>query len=330
MEQTVSLDEKDVQINMREQYNSIYYWKTIYDLNSAELAFLKEHNVKRIYIRYFDVALENTYPGGGIPRVMPIATTIFRQTPDKTMEVIPTVYITYEAMRNMKGVEAEYANNIITRILAMTKGNNIPNVKEVQFDCDWTKTTQASYFELCRIAKDSLHNRGMILSSTIRLHQLSDLIPPVDRGVLMLYNTGALKEPLTKNSILNYSDIEPYLKSAEYDLPLDFAYPTFAWGVWFCNGTFKAIIRRTDFSDQTLYQDQRNGTYKVVKDHYLESHELCKGDIIRLENSNHDEIVKVKHLVESKLRQDKYSVILYHLDSTNLSKYTTNEIKGIY
>jgi len=200
--------------------NAIYYWKTIYDLNDAELTFLKEHDVKRIYIRYFDVALDNNWLGEPLS-VIPVATTVFRQIPPETMEVVPTIYITIEAMREMKGDEADYADRIVTRILAMTKRHNIPNVNEVQFDCDWTKSIQESFFELCRIAGDSLHSKGIALSSTIRLFQLSYSIPPVDRGVLMLYNTGILKESKTENSILNYSDIEPYLKNAKYNLQLD-------------------------------------------------------------------------------------------------------------
>lgn len=310
--------------------NAIYYWKTIYDLNDSELVFLKEHDVKRIYIRYFDVGLDNNWLGDQLS-VIPTATTIFKQTPPQAMEVVPTVYVTLDAMRNMNGNEAEYANKIVTRILAMTKRHNIPNVHEVQFDGDWTKTTQDSYFRLCSVARDSLHSQGIALSSTIRLHQITGSPPPVDRGVLMLYNTGALYNATTENSILNYNDVEPYLSySPAYDMHWDFAYPTFAWGVWFRDGKFKAIIRKTDFSDKTLYQTQRNGTYRVVKDHYLESHELHRGDIIRPENSDYDEIMKVKNFVESQLGRGEYSSILYHIDSENLSKYTSDEIENIY
>ncbi len=85
----------------------------------------------------------------------------------------------------------------------------------------------------------------------------------------MLYNTGALYNAATENSILDYNDVEPYLSySPAYDLHFDFAYPAFAWGIWFRDGKFKAILRKTDFSDKTLYGLQRNGTYKVVKDHF--------------------------------------------------------------
>ena len=246
------------------------------------------------------------------------------------MEIVPTVYITLDALRNIKGQEAEYAHKILTRIRAMATRHKISNINEVQFDCDWTGTTQESYFELCRIARDTLHMRGIGMSATIRLHQLRKDPPPVDRGVLMLYNTGALKCADTENSILNYSDIEFYLKNVVYPLHLDFAYPTFSWGVWFRDNKFRAILRTINCSDRTYYQSQTKGIYKVIKDHYLGSQELLKGDIIRLENSHFVEILKTKCQVEKKLARNNYSIILYHLDSANLSKYTPNEITYIY
>lgn len=284
------------------EYNSIYHWKTTFDPTESEWAFLRKHEVKRLYLRFFDVALDNHWLEGQLS-VVPIATTTFPQVPPSNMEVVPTIYITLEAIRSINGKEADYADRIVTRILAMVTRHNIENINEVQFDCDWTKTTRNSYFELCRIAKDSLHKKGIELSSTIRLHQLRGDCPPVDRGVLMLYNTGALKSAQTKNSILNYSHVAPYMKNANYRMHLDFAYPTFAWGIWFRNNKFKAILRTTDFSDRDYYQQRTDGTYKVLKDHFLESHELLRGDIIRLENSHYDEIIKVKKLTESTLKK---------------------------
>lgn len=309
--------------------NSIYYWKTTFNPTESELNFLKEYDVKRLYVRFFDVALDNSWLGEQLS-VVPIATTVFIQSPPATMEIVPTVYITLDALRNIKGQEAEYAHKILTRIRAMATRHKISNINEVQFDCDWTGTTQESYFELCRIARDTLHVRGIGVSATIRLHQLRKDPPPVDRGVLMLYNTGALKNADTENSILNYSDIEFYLKNAVYPLHLDFAYPTFSWGVWFRDNKFRAILHTINCSDRAYYQSQTKGIYKVIKDHYLGSQELLKGDIIRLENSHFVEILKTKCQVEKELARNNYSIILYHLDSANLSKYTPNEITYIY
>lgn len=312
------------------EYNSIYHWKTTFNPTESELAFLQNHHIKRLYLRFFDVALDNHWLGEQLSAI-PIATTTFLQAPLSDMEIVPTVYITLEAIRSVNGKEADYANRIITRILAIATRHKINNINEVQFDCDWTRTTRNSYFKLCRIARDSLHKKGIELSSTIRLHQLRDDCPPVDRGVLMLYNTGALKSINTKNSILDYLDISPYLKNVSYRMHLDFAYPTFSWGVWFRDNKFKAILRTTDFLDTNYYQQLTDGTYKVLKDHYLESHELLQDDIIRLESPRYDEVLKVKQLAERTLRNNtEYSVILYHLDSIALTKYATDEIENIY
>lgn len=307
--------------------NSIYYWKTVYNPSKSELAFLKQHDVKRMYVRFFDVAVDNYYLGNE-SMVIPLATTVFKQSLPAEIEIVPTVYITLEALRSMKGQEREFAGKMITRILAMAECHQMPRIAEIQFDCDWTKTTQESYFRMCGFACDTLHSRGLALSTTIRLHQLKDPCPPVDRGVLMLYNTGALKNADTENSILKYEDVRSYLQNRTYALPLDFAYPTFAWGIWFRDGQFKAILRSTDYSDKALYTPSEKGMYQVAKDHLLESHQLQKGDLIRLENSAFQEIRQVKQLAEKSLGQA--SVIVYHLDSANLSKYTTDEIKTIY
>ncbi|MEG2061620.1 MAG: hypothetical protein RRY33_07155 [Alistipes sp.] len=310
--------------------NAIYHWKTAYNPNSSELEFMRNHDVKRLYLRFFDVALDSQWLSEELS-VMPIATTTFPQIPSPDLEVVPTVYITLDALRNINQKEVEYADRIVTRILAMATRHKITNINEVQFDCDWTKSTQNSYFELCRIAGDSLHTKGIALSSTIRLHQLRDDCPPVDRGVLMLYNTGAIKSSQTENSILSYADVVSYLRKHNYQKPLDFAYPAFAWGVWFRENRFKAILRTTDFSNRSYYRPQSDGTYLVVKDHYIESHELLRGDKIRLERPCYDDILKVKQLAKRNLTKNTdYSVILYHLDSTSLIKFTSDEITHIY
>jgi hypothetical protein len=68
------------------------------------------------------------------------------------------------------------------------------------------------------------------LSTTIRLHQLSMKVPPVDYGVLMLYNTGHPMKCMERNPILDIRDVAPYLRYLEdYDLPLAAAYPVFLW-----------------------------------------------------------------------------------------------------
>ncbi len=285
--------------------NSIYHWKTLFAPDSAELSFLRSHQIGRIYIRMFDVAIEQNYETGKRD-VFPIATTRFNSKIPAGIEVVPTVYITNDALIAMKSREAVFAELIVERLLAISSYNECGTIREIQFDCDWTKTTRISYMELCKLAANTLHTKNIALSCTIRLHQLSESAPPVDRGVLMLYNTGTLKDPKTKNSILDIKDVKPYLKGRHYEIPLDYAYPTFGWGVKFQNGNFTAIVTNPD--DVQLGGDET----------------------LRHERPGIEEILAVKSLVEKNLGKPYRSTIIYHLDNRQLNNYIGNEISKIY
>ena len=94
----------------------IYYWKTIFKLNDYELDFLKRHEITRIYVKMFDVALQNNSPDDTLS-VIPIATTRFKSHIPEGIEIVPTVYITYEALSHLKGKDREYIESYVQRIL---------------------------------------------------------------------------------------------------------------------------------------------------------------------------------------------------------------------
>lgn len=286
-----------------EKHNSIYYWKTTFDISPSEMEFLKKHNIERLYVRMFDVAIEQNLLSE-TKEVVPIATTKFVSEVPSNLEIVPVTYITVDALRAMEGEEYDFATLIVERLLAMSSYNNCGEIKEIQLDCDWTSTTKSSYIRLCQRVKDLLHFKGIDLSITIRLHQLQEAAPPADRGVLMLYNTGALKNPDTTNSILNINDVKPYIKSKKYSLPLNYAYPTFGWGVKFVNGKFVSIV-----SEESL--------------------PTSKEERIRHERPTSTEVLDVKRLVESKLGKPERGNIIYHLDDSQLKNYTDDEIAKI-
>ena len=292
--------------------NAIYYWRTTFALDSIERDFLQRHNIERIYLRMFDVAAELNPETDGYEAV-PIATTRFpddndesAQTVPEGIEIVPTVYITLDALRTMQGEEAKYAELMVERLRAMASYNKCGKIREMQFDCDWTASTRASFVKLCSVARERLHADTIALSATIRLHQLAEKAPPVDCGVLMLYNTGALKNPDTHNSILDIKDVRPYLRKRKCNIPLGYAYPTFGWGVRFHDGKFQRIVSRPE----------------------VES--LDDGDTIRIERPTADEILEVKSLVEKELGLPSHRNILYHLDNEQLKYYTDDEITKIY
>lgn len=286
--------------------NAIYHWRTTFAPDSSETAFISRHHISRIYLKMFDVAFVDDYGLGG-DKIVPIATTIIDSAVPEGVEVIPVVYITIDALRGMAGETDKYATLIVERVRAMMRHNRLGKIGEVQFDCDWTASTRATYAALCSKARSMLHEDFSTLSVTVRLHQLDEAPMPADRGVLMLYNTGALKDASTRNSILDVADVKPYLKKkTRYAIPLDYAYPAFGWGIVFGDGKFKAIVSDPD------------------------SATLAAGDKIRRERPTPDEIIKVKKLVEASLGLPARGNIIYHLDQNQLKHYTPDEIDQIY
>ena len=310
---------------------SIYYWKTQFDLNEYELDFLKKHQISRIYVRMFDVVKNEDYHDNA-PAVIPNASIRFISQVPEGVEIVPTVYITYEALSSLRELDPKelsgYAKKILTRVEAMSSYNNLTQVREVQFDCDWTKRCFWTYHNLCDHAKHILNCSGRSLSITLRLHQMNDKeFPPADRGVLMLYNTGAFKNPDTLNSILTYNDVKPYIRKHKVPFPVDYAYPTYEWNLLYRNQEFKYIIKEIDLTDSSLFVKSDYNKYVVQKDTLIGTSSLKVGDVIRHETSDFSEIEKVKSDLTRHHDMKNSRQIIYHLDSTNLSKYSDNEIE---
>ena len=313
-------------VDNRNYCNSVYYWKTTFKLSDEERKFLDNFQVQRLYLRYFDVSCDADFKDKTIP--VPVATLKFLDSIPPNLDVIPTVFIDNELFKNsnMKGIDTL----LLKRISIMSATNDVfknSDIKEIQIDCDWTKTTESAYFNFLQKIRNNL-NSQIILSATIRLHQLNMTAPPVDRGVLMCYNTGGIRNPQTENSILSASDVALYSKHVKtYPLPLDVAYPAFSWAVWFHDGQFQALLRGLSCDNENLTLKKDN-VYIVKNGFYQEGKYLAAGDEIRFEDSDTEEILKTKKLVENQL--SNYSVILYHLNSSNLSKYSNDEINQIY
>ena len=199
--------------------NAVYFWRTDLRLDSTEWAFLQRYQINKVYCRYFDVVIDEE---GAEPK--PNATIAFSSTLPDSIELIPTIYITEDCMHQKHQGLAE---KIVKRIRQMNETNDIKHVSEIQIDCDYTSKGRKNYYEFLEEVKQAW---GQTLSTTIRLHQLSMEAPPVDYGVLMIYNTGDPRKWEERNPILDIRDVQPYLKRLDsYPLPLAAAYPVYQW-----------------------------------------------------------------------------------------------------
>ena len=199
--------------------NAVYFWRTDLRLDSTEWTFLQRYHINKVYCRYFDVVIDEE---GAEPK--PNATIGFSSTLPDSIELIPTIYITEDCMHQKHQGLAE---KIVKRIRQMNETNDIKHVSEIQIDCDYTSKSRKNYYEFLKEVKQAW---GQTLSTTIRLHQLSMEAPPVDYGVLMIYNTGDPRKWEERNPILDIRDVQPYLKRLDsYPLPLAAAYPVYQW-----------------------------------------------------------------------------------------------------
>ncbi|WP_157962634.1 hypothetical protein [Chitinophaga deserti] len=315
----------------RETHRAFYHWKQRYDPAPGEKDALQKLDVRRMYIKCFDVDWQHN-------NALPVAVTDIRTAfPDSTL-IVPVVFIMNEVwQRKDSAWPRELAKR--TADLLQQVCRNIPasHIPEIQLDCDWTRSSREAYFAFLQAIRNEPFFQHRQLSATIRLHQVKYTngsgVPPVDKGLLMCYNMGDLRKPGDHNSIIDLPTLESYTGNSrieDYPLPLDFALPLFEWDVLFRQGRYAGLTRNMPLGNESIFRKTGSLTYSVVKDTAINSVRLHPGDIIRHEDSPPEVLRKAaKHI--SKQRQPGSPVIIfYHLDSEILNKYDLHELETIY
>lgn len=319
-----------------------YFWRTTLRLDSTERAFLREHHVTKLYTRFFDVVMRDGKP-------MPNATLRFVDSLPGRVQIIPVIFIMENCVRN--GLD-DYAEPLVTRVLQMCETNDVPPPTELQIDCDWTLKSKDAFFRFLRRVRETASRHGMRLSATIRLHQLAMEAPPVDYGVLMVYNTGNANRPGSRNPILDYRDVQPYLKHvARYPLPLCAAYPTFGWQLLYDRNGFKAILHDENLNDSTLYQPlpanalaqslpgvPSHATWLVVASRDLPELSddaetatwLAPGDTVHTWTVAPDDLLRVSRALQHERSSINRQVVIYSLDTKNINRYNTEDYETFY
>ncbi len=289
---------------------AIYHWKTTFNPTPWELQFLNDHHITRLYLHLFDVVPNETKTA-----VVPAATLRFLQQPPEGIEIVPTVYVSREAIEHVE-YTSYLAERIYDRVSAMMRCQGI-GFRELQLDCDGSADAYYTANSITRYLYERAHQDSIALSVTVRLSQLRDIsqLPKCDRYMLMLYNTGALQRKSTRNSILDYKDVTPYLQFLTtpwldtleaHGMRLDYAYPLYGWGVAFHpGGQFAHMVPPSQLPAQG-------------------------NDTLRIEWGEMSDIRQVQKAVNAKMRhRHHHSTVLYHLDSASLAHYTFEEVESI-
>lgn len=244
------------------------------------------------------------------------------------LEITPCIFITNQTFQNIAEDKIEWLSERIQEKLFTLKPENI-TFKEIQFDCDWTVSTRDRFFKFLKIFKKSVDNQSIKLSATIRLHQLRDYketgVPPVDRGMLMFYNTGDVENWEEENSILNLEVAEQYLiPNTQYPMPLDLALPIFHWGVLFRDNQMIRLInnlKTNDLQDSLRFRKLAPNRFEIIKSTYLDGYYLYKNDHIRTETIDTALLTKAADLLKNRLENRNLTLAFYHLDTSTIKHF---------
>lgn len=314
------------------QTNAVYYWRTVLSLNDNERKFLSENNISTLYLRLFDVDADST------GRHHPVQTLQFIDTVPAGIEIVPVVFITPGSIDRRTDC-VDLANKIVTRMSEMLVQNGYPEPGSIQIDYDWTRSDQDAYFKfLAEVGKLMTGKHGTV-STTIRLHQLRMTPPPVDYGVLMLYNTGNHADYNTGNSILSLKDVEPYMPYLKnYSLALRPAYPLYAWDLVFSGKEFQCIARGINVHDKQLFVREAGNWYRCIRYTALPTGGLSRsaagrlypGDMIRHEEVMPEVIDSLKTMLSAHRRDLRDNTVIYHLDSNCIDRYENDFFKNLF
>jgi hypothetical protein len=311
-----------------------YYWKSVFKNAGPEQNILQQEKIRRLYIKYFDVDWNYA-----THEPFPLAQIQFADKPGSSLQVIPVVFITNRCVNQ---IDSSSIPLLADRIALMLDGisdvNDIKNIPEIQIDCDWTEKTSNKYFFLLNELRHHSFFSGKQLSATIRLYQAKyhsrTGVPPVDKGLLMAYNMGNIKNPGAGNSILDPAELNKYSKDLNsYPLPLDLALPLFSWHVWFnSDQTFKGLVHDYDLASLSglPVEPAAGNKFLFTRDCDTLGFSFKKGDLLRKEESNLDDIINSGKLLAKHLTGDSLALSCFHLDSVILKKYPADDLEKIF
>ena len=307
---------------------AFYHWKVAYNPTRSEINQIKSLGVNKLYIHFFDVDWD-----ARARQPVPKAFVQFRQKPAGIL--VPVVFITNRTLVNLSPNGLPELATHITQAITEISQKNALTFREVQFDCDWSTGTRDRYFRLLTLLKNQLH---CPLSATIRLHQIKYTdqtgIPPVSRGMLMLYNVADWKRTDTRNSIYDTEVANQYLSYVStYPLPLDLVMPLFRWTIVYRNNRFLTFLNNLDrqvlVKSDFLAAQLDSTRFVATRDTSAFGFSIRRGDLFRAESVTSGMLLLEKAKLLNQISNRRLTFALYHLDSTILNSYPRETLQTL-
>lgn len=305
---------------------AFYYWKTIFKLSPIEKEVLKENQVSKLYIRYFDIGLE---PNTKEP--IPVSPIRFQEN-TSSFTIVPVIFIQNKVMLQPNLDIEDLAQKSIRFVNEVSASNKI-TFQEIQIDCDWTLNSKDNYLKFIERFKKLSQKK---LSATIRLHQVKYFkktkIPNVDSGVLMYYNMGSIA-PDSLNSIYDQKIASKYLQSLKkYPLHLDFALPIYSWAVHIRNQKVIGLRSKLNLSElkkDSNFEQTSAVFFKVKHSNYKNGIFYEENDLLKIEAITEEDLKQMAEELDENTAQKPKEIIFYDLDEFNLKNYEKNIFKQV-
>ncbi len=313
---------------------AFYHWQTTLQLDASERVYLDLFQCKKLYIKILDVSKDPASDA-----IIPLSRLAVYDTAGLGNRIlIPVIFITNAVF---KDITAAQTDELVAHILAARQDvlRHWParsGREALQFDCDWTQTTRDAYFIFLQKVKIALPE--IELSATIRLHQYKfpaqTGVPPVDRGMLMFYNTGDIDNPAAGNSIFQPAEARKYLVGApeHYTLPLDLVLPVFSWTLVYRDDDLWKIIPDlppAELRDTARFQVISRDRFGIRRGTFLAGHYLRPGDVLRQESISPELLREAAQIAATADLATDATVAFFYLDTTILRRYPVQQLQNV-
>jgi hypothetical protein len=324
------------QPTVRETKPALYWWQTTLTIDPKTTDYLHQLGTKKLYVKCLDIGID--------PQKKSITPLSMLHCPDTvgltSLTIVPCVFLTNAVFTHTTPEQihwlADRTAQVIQEMEALT--GRTSGFQEVQIDCDWTATTEKNYFAYLKALGQKL---SAPLAATIRLHQYKNPqktgVPPVSRGMLMLYNTGNIENPRGGHSLFDSLDARVYLdKPHRYPLPLDLALPLFSWALIYRDETLWKIIADPGdrmFADTGCFvlAKRQNGLnyFTVRRNTYRSGHYLRIGDQIRVEYMDETRLIQAARTATRLDLSEVATVAFFQSDTAALRIFPPSLIRQV-
>ncbi len=301
---------------------AFYCWQTTLALSPTQREYLDQTGAKKLYVKVADIGLDPSTRD-----IIPYAQLQIEDTTGLSkVDIAGVVFITNEVFYRISPEQIDFLTDKITAVFKQLAPLQQPGGRhECQIDCDWTSNTRVAFFQFLKVLRSKIPP-ATCLSATIRLHQYKfpdrTGVPPVDRGMLMCYNTGDVEASDAGNSIFEVESAKKYIlgSAKSYPLPLDLALAVFSWTLVYRGGElWKIIPGKHEWLPQGI----------LAKATFLEGHYLRPGDLLRRETISADLLKKAAHLAASTDLADDATLAFFSLEATTPQDYPPSLIDEV-